>query len=114
MIIKLAGLILERLGYQAEFARHGREAVDKYRQAMNAGKPFDAVLLDLTVRGGQGGQDAIQELISLDPSVKGIVSSGYSDSPVLTDFRRYGFKGVVVKPYSLAELSQVLYHVLND
>jgi DNA-binding NarL/FixJ family response regulator len=81
---------------------------------MRSGKPFDAVILDLTVRGGMGGKDAIQRLIAVDSTVKGIVSSGYSDDPGMTDFREYGFSGVVAKPYTVEELGETLSRVLND
>jgi PAS domain S-box-containing protein len=108
MILKLAGLILTRLGYRAAFAADGREAVDRYREALEQGRPFDAVILDLTVRGGMGGEEAIRHLREIDPGVVAIVSSGYSDSPVLTEHERFGFRGAVVKPYSVYELSDAL------
>jgi len=113
MITKMAGRILARLGYEADFARDGLEAVELYRQAITSDSPFDAVILDLTVRGGMGGEEAVQQLLKIDPSAKAIVSSGYSDSPVMHDFADYGFCGVVVKPYSLSELSRALNRTLN-
>jgi CheY-like chemotaxis protein len=113
MIRKLAGEILKHLGYTVEFAKDGAEAVAAYRTALNSQEPFDAVILNLTVRGGMGGKEAIRELIEIDPDVKGIVSSGYSDDPGMTDFKQHGFSGAVAKPYSLEELggklSQALY-----
>ena len=114
IIRKLAGEILSYLGYEVEFARDGAEAVDLYKASMKSGKPFDAVILDLTVRGGMGGKDAIQRLIAVDSTVKGIVSSGYSDDPGMTDFREYGFSGVVAKPYTVEELGETLSRVLNN
>ena len=113
MIRKLAEEILTHLGYDFEFAKNGSEAVELYRSALEAKIPFDAVVLDLTVRGGMGGKETIQEILQLDPYVKGIVSSGYSADPGVTDFRKYGFKGVVAKPYTVEELSQELTRVLN-
>jgi two-component system cell cycle sensor histidine kinase/response regulator CckA len=114
IIRKLAGEILSYLGYEVDFAQDGAEAVDLYKASMRSGKPFDAVILDLTVRGGMGGKDAIQRLIAVDSTVKGIVSSGYSDDPGMTDFREYGFSGVVAKPYTVEELGETLSRVLND
>ena len=114
IIRKLAGEILSYLGYEVEFARDGAEAVDLYKASMKSGKPFDAVILDLTVRGGMGGKDAIQRLIAVDSTVKGIVSSGYSDDPGMTDFREYGFSGVVAKPYTVEELGETLSRVLKN
>ena len=113
MIRELAGEILWHLGYEVEFANDGNEAVALYQKSMVSAKPFDAVILDLTVRGGMGGKEAIQKIIAIDPDVKGIVSSGYSDDPGMTDFKQYGFSGVVAKPYTLAELGEKLNQVLK-
>jgi CheY-like chemotaxis protein len=114
MIINMAGRILARLGYETEFARNGSEAVAFYEEALKADQPFDAVVLDLTVRGGMGGEEAMRHLLKIDPQVKAIVSSGYSDSPVMQDYKQYGFSGAAGKPYSLLELSQSLARVLNQ
>ena len=72
------------------------------------------MILDLTVRGGMGGKEAIQQLIDIDPDVKGIVSSGYSDDPGMTNYKKYGFSGVVAKPYTLEELGEKLSQVLKS
>jgi PAS domain S-box-containing protein len=113
MIRELAGEILWHLGYEVEFSQDGDEAVALYSRAMKTARPFDAVILDLTVRGGMGGKEAIQKLIDIDPDVKGIVSSGYSDDPGMTDYKQHGFSGVVAKPYTLEELGEKLSQVLK-
>ncbi|MDY6952037.1 MAG: ATP-binding protein [Thermodesulfobacteriota bacterium] len=113
-IRELAGRIMDRLGYDVAFSKDGAEAIEMYQKAMEAGEPFDAVILDLTIRGGMGGKEAIKRLIDMDPHVKGIVSSGYSDDPVMADYKKYGFCGVVAKPYSIVEMSQNLSRVLTD
>ncbi len=113
MIRELAGEILWHLGYEVEFATDGKEAIVLYQESLQSSKPFDAVILDLTVRGGMGGKEAIQKLIAIDPDVKGIVSSGYSDDPGMTDFKQHGFSGVVAKPYTLEELGEKLNQVLK-
>ena len=84
-----------------------------YREALASGKPFDLVIMDLTVPGAMGGKEAIQALIQVDPRVKAIVSSGYSNDPIMADFRSYGFSGVVRKPYRLRELSEEVLRVLS-
>jgi DNA-binding NarL/FixJ family response regulator len=84
-----------------------------YRQALEDGRPFAAVLMDLTVPGGLGGKEALGQLREIDPEVKAIVSSGYSYDPIMSDFRRYGFQGVVGKPYDLGRLSQALATLLG-
>ncbi|MEJ2098933.1 MAG: response regulator [Desulfobacterales bacterium] len=108
MIRKLAGELLSFLGYEVDFAINGREAVERYRKALNSNKPFDAVILDLTVKGGMGGKETIQKLLKIDPQVIGILSSGYCNDPEITDYGRYGFSGVVTKPYTMGELGEKL------
>lgn len=110
----IAGKLLEHIGYQVEFARDGTETIELYRQAQEHDRPFDAVLMDLTVPGGMGGKEAIKTLIEIDPKVKAIVSSGYSNDPILANFRQYGFKGCIVKPYQIEELSTTLQSVLGE
>ena len=102
------------LGYEVELAEDGEEAVELYRKAINSNRGFEAVILDLTVPGGMSGKDAIQELLEMDAHVKAIVSSGYSNDPVLTDYKKYGFNGVVAKPYEIKELSNILHKVLME
>ncbi|HHE64536.1 MAG TPA: response regulator, partial [Bacteroidetes bacterium] len=113
MVIKITGHILNRLGYDASFSKDGAQAVEMYKEAMESGNPFDAVILDLTVRGGMGGKEAIKKLIEIDPEIKAIVSSGYSNSPVMTSYKDYGFIGVIAKPYNINELSNKLNEVLR-
>ncbi|NTW58349.1 MAG: PAS domain S-box protein [Nitrospirae bacterium] len=108
-----AGRILQASGYDVESARDGREAVERYRSARDAGRPFSAVILDLTVPGGIGGRDALQILLQMDPAVKAIVSSGYSQDPVMTNYRDFGFLGVIVKPYRVHEMSEVVSKVMS-
>jgi len=113
MVIKITGHILNRLGYDASFSKDGAQAVEMYKEAMDSGSPFDAVILDLTVRGGMGGKEAIKKLIEIDSKVKAIVSSGYSNSQVMTSYKDYGFIGVIAKPYNINELSKKLNEVLK-
>ena len=114
MILELTGNMLNHLGYDADFAEAGQCAVRKYQAALDASAPYDAVILDLTIKGGMGGQETIEMLKEIDPSVKAIVSSGYSDNPVIANYKQYGFCEVVAKPYEMVEFSQKLYRVVND
>jgi CheY-like chemotaxis protein len=113
MIRELTGNMLGHLGYDADFAEAGQDAVRKYQAAIDESAPYDAVILDLTIKGGMGGQETIKRLQEIDPAVKAIVSSGYSDSPVIANYERYGFCDVVAKPYEMVEFSRVLYRVVN-
>jgi PAS domain S-box-containing protein len=113
MIRELAANLLQRLGYAAEAARDGEEALALYAKALEDGHPYDAVILDLTVRGGMGGKETIRGLRAMDPQVRAIVSSGYADDPGVTSYRDYGFCGVVAKPYRIQELAQKLAEVIR-
>ncbi len=105
--------ILGYLGYGVTSAREGSEALRLYAEAMKSGRPFDLVIMDLTIPGGMGGKEAIQALRKLDPGVRAIVSSGYSNDPVMSNFREHGFAGVASKPYEVAELSEQIKKVLQ-
>jgi PAS domain S-box-containing protein len=113
MIRLVTGEILTELGYEVEFAREGGEAVERYRAARESGRPFDAVIMDLTIAGGMGGKDAIRKLLEYDPAVKAIVSSGYSNDPVMANYRDHGFRDVIVKPYKTIDLSRVLHALMT-
>jgi len=102
------------LGYEVETARDGTKAIGVYEAAREEGKPFDAIMIDLTVPGGMGGEEAIKRLLQIDPGIKAVVSSGYSNSPVLSEYTSYGFKARIVKPYRIEELSRVLHAVLES
>ncbi len=109
----ISGEMLKSLGYEVEFANNGAEAIEKYQGALEGGRPFDVVIMDLTIPGGIGGKEAIQKLRDIDPDVKAIVSSGYSNDPVMADFREYGFRGVIVKPYRIEGFSRTLHEVIT-
>ncbi len=113
MVLDIAGKMLGTLGYEVSFAHDGAEAIEKYKQVMNTPGVFDAVIMDLTIPGGMGGKVAIQNLCVIDPEVVALVSSGYSNDPIMADFEKYGFKGVIVKPYTIAGLSKVLREVIG-
>jgi DNA-binding NarL/FixJ family response regulator len=81
---------------------------------MESGNPFDIVILDLTIRGGMGGAETIERLLAVDPDIKAIVSSGYSDDAIVSDYNNYGFRACLTKPYKLQELSDMLNNLLSQ
>ncbi|MDH3770283.1 MAG: response regulator, partial [Nitrospirota bacterium] len=107
------GEMLHLCGYEWEGAKNGSEAITLYQQAKDSKQPFAVVILDLTVPGEKGGKEVIKGLLQIDPRVKAIVVSGYSNDPVMADFRTYGFSGVVTKPFRLTELSQAVHQVIT-
>jgi len=106
--------VLQRLGYTVEFVDDGALAIGLYQEALEAGTPVDAVIIDLTIPGGMGGKETLKELRKIDPGIKAIVSSGYSNDPVMADYRKYGFSGVVSKPCRITDLGETLRAVLQD
>ncbi len=112
MIRDLTEQMLSQFGYDAVLAQDGSEAIELYRSAMESGKPFDAVILDLTVKSGMGGKSAAQKLLEINPYVKSIVSSAYFNDPVMTDFKKYGFAAALPKPYMKKDLCDTLSKVL--
>ena len=113
-IRKSVSRMLTRIGYEVELAEEGVEAIQLYKKAQESGAPFNAVLMDLTIPGGMGGKEAIQKLMEIDSNIKAIVSSGYSNDPVMAEYSKYGFTGMVAKPYQLEQLYQVLQNVVSD
>ena len=113
IILELSRRLLDRLGYSVEIAHDGAEAIEKYRQAMEHHQPFDLVIMDLTVKGGMGGKEAMQHLKKLDPAVRSIVSSGYSNDPIMADYKRYHFNEILSKPFRVEELTEKIQKVLK-
>ncbi|MGA1867526.1 MAG: PAS domain S-box protein [bacterium] len=110
---EMIGEMLGYLGYNVKHAKNGYEAIALFKDAKDSPQAFDAVILDLTVPGGVSGEEVMREILQIDPTAKGIVSSGYSNNPVMSKFKQYGFCGVVVKPYGITELSETLDKVIN-
>jgi CheY-like chemotaxis protein len=108
----VTGQMLRTLGYEVVFTENGEQAVEKYSEAIRSNKPFDAVILDLTIRGGMGGQETVKKMIEIDPAIKAIVSSGYTEGPIVSHYMDEGFKARLSKPYEIEELSKTLNRIL--
>ena len=111
-IREMLAAMLSRLGYKVQTCAHGEEAVKLYETAMALGSPYCAVIMDLTIPGGMGGQEAAKQILAKDPEACLIVSSGYSNDPVMADHVAFGFKATLGKPYSLAAVTRTLSNLL--
>ncbi|MCD6380547.1 PocR ligand-binding domain-containing protein [bacterium] len=105
--------MLEKSGYLVETIREGKQAIEMYKQSMEAGKPFDVVIMDITIPGGMGGKEAIKKILEIDPEARCIVSSGYTNDPLMSNYAEFGFKGVAAKPYTKSKLLELLSMVLK-
>lgn len=112
-IRRLGERLLHRLNCEIRTVPDGASCIAAYREAMTAGRRFQVVILDLTVPGGMGGRECMAELLKLDPNVRGIVSSGYSNDPVMANHRQHGFRAVVPKPYAVTVLAEAIRKVLG-
>ena len=114
MIRKSISRMLSLNGYEVELACDGIETIEKYIKAREAGLPFDAVVLDLTVNQGIGGEETVKRLLEIDQDVKAIVSSGYTDEPIMRNFKDYGFSGAVPKPFDIEKLEETLQELIKE
>ncbi len=105
--------LLKELGHDVDTAEHGEAAIKKYKESMESGSPFDIVILDLTIRGGMGGIDTIEQLLAVNPEIKAIVSSGYADNAAVSDHHDYGFSACLSKPYKFEDLRDALNKLLG-
>jgi PAS domain S-box-containing protein len=111
IIWRAAGEALTRMGYVVQFAKDGAEGIRLYQEEMDGNRPFHAVIMDLTIPGGMGGKEAVGEILQIDPDAKIIASSGYSNDPVMSNFREYGFCGIITKPYRIEELGELMLRI---
>jgi len=113
-LIKVTTIMLKRAGYSVDVAYDGKQAIKIYKQALNNGNKFDVVIMDLIIPNGIGGQEAVKSILEIDPKARVIISSGYSDKPVMENYSDYGFKGVLAKPYTMKRLQDIMTQILNS
>ena len=101
------------MGYTVECASKGEEALELYKNAIGQSQPFDLVIFDLTVKGGMGGAETITKLLEIDPDVKAIASSGYSDDPVMETPTNFGFAASLSKPYSINKMTEMINKIIG-
>ena len=108
LVRTVVAAMLTDLGYEVEAVESGESALAAYERATRDGAPFGCVLMDLTVPGRMGGKETVRRLLEIDPHASAVVSSGYSNDPILTEYQRWGFRGVITKPYRIEELSETM------
>ncbi|MHA1746162.1 MAG: ATP-binding protein, partial [Promethearchaeota archaeon] len=113
-ILIVAKKLLTRLGYSVEVVESGELVIEQYLASKQNNQSYDVIILDLTVRGGLGGLETLKKLKQLDPEMKVIVTSGYSNDPVLSNFQNYGFDGKIEKPFVIETMSRVISEIINQ
>jgi len=112
-VLHATGVVLKYLGYEVEYTKDGGEAIALYKAMKEKGQPFSAVVLDLFVPAGMGARETIKKLLEIDPYIKAIIACGYSDDPIVSEFRNYGFSGAVAVPYDLESMKNILNKMLK-
>ncbi|MBN2710195.1 MAG: response regulator [Calditrichaceae bacterium] len=112
-ILEVGSEILSFLGYNVVTVKDGSDALKEYKRALNNGGKFDVVILDITIPGGMGGRETIEKLREIDPEINAIISSGYTNDEMLVNYKAFGFKEAVVKPYTIEQLSKAIEDILN-
>ena len=112
MIYTMLTEMLTSIGFSAETALNGEEAIKKYQKSLKDKNPFDLIIMDLTIPGGMGGEEAVKHILKINPEAKVLVSSGYSEDPTMANYKDYGFKGLITKPYTIEKLKNILFKIL--
>jgi DNA-binding NtrC family response regulator len=113
ILLDVTGSMLQHIGYNVVTAKNHGDAMEHYQRAKEEGNPFSLIIMDLTMRGDEGGEIAISRWKNAHPEVKAVISSGYMNDPVIEEYWKYGFVGAMVKPYSLMELKSSLEKILE-
>ncbi len=108
MVGEIACQMLQFMGFEAFWVMDGAEAIQEYNKQKDAGQAYSAIIMDLTIPGGMGGQEAIVEILAIDPAAKAFVSSGYANDPIMVHYKDYGFVGVIAKPFDMAAVQHIL------
>ena len=114
MVCDLLEAMLNRMGHDVILAEDGEQAITAYKKALANNRAVDLTIMDLTIPGGMGGKKAVLKILAINPDAKVIVSSGYSNDPIMADYKKYGFCSAIVKPYQLQEISRVINQVIAE
>lgn len=113
MVCEIAGQIFDYLEYDVVTTKDGAEAIRVYQERFEQKNPFDMVVMDLNIPGGIGGKEAVKDILEIDSSAKVVVSSGYSNDPLMTNYSDYGFSGVLAKPFEVASVETLIKDILG-
>ncbi len=113
MIRSIFKQMLERFGHEVLLVENGHEAIELYNEYYKSNRSIDIIIMDLTIPGGMGGKDAVQEILRINPEAKVVVSSGYSNDPVIAHYKEHGFKAFIVKPFKFAELNKLINEICS-
>ncbi len=114
LICDVMSHMLTKLGYTVDFATDGQEAIQKYMKSMEENRTYAVVIMDLTIPGGMGAKEAVEELIKIDPSVKAVVTSGYANDSIMSDYKEFGFCAVLEKPTPVDVISSTLRNIIGE
>ncbi len=104
----IAKQMLDFLGYDVVLVKEGKEAVALYKSRLQTSERFQIVIMDLTIPGGMGGKEAVGQILAIDPEAKVVVSSGYTNDPIMANCSAYGFSGAIAKPFDLESLKKIV------
>ncbi len=114
MLARMLKLMLTNLGYEVSVAHTGSQAIEIYREAMTSSRPFRGCILDLTLAGSINGAETLDHIQQIDPGVKALVCSGYSNDQIVADFKKHGFCGMVTKPYAIEDIARAVHAMLRS
>lgn len=110
--IRMLTKLLNRMGFNVDYSTNGQDLIEKFSKSKSEGKEYSFLILDIVIPNGMSGDTALQEILKIDPNVKAIVSSGYSNNPIMSNYNDYGFVGVLPKPYTIKDLKETIKYVL--
>ncbi|HOT20323.1 MAG TPA: ATP-binding protein, partial [Spirochaetota bacterium] len=113
-IYEVVSHMLDMYGFTVDWVESGEKAIAQYKKSLDEKRPYDIIIMDLTVPGAMGGAQATKEILRINPDAKVIVSSGYSNDPIMSHYKEYGFKGVIAKPYRIEEIMNVINDLMKQ
>ena len=114
MMRDISRLMITSFGHEVLLAENGHEAIEIYKEYHKTNRIVDIIIMDITIPGGMGGKDAVQQILKINPEAKVIVASGYANDPLMANYKEYGFKASIAKPFRMSELNKLINQVLSE